>query len=87
MKKTIQQGVRLVQQMHPYPFWVLLLFLYGAILSFLVCGLVTWFPEVLAHPHQADIVAQQWFSVGNALVGVGGVAAPVMDLILKKDVQ
>ena len=85
MKQLFREGSTLIHQMHAYPFWVLLLFLYGAIIAFGVSGLVAWMPWMLSQPHQADFIAEQWFTAGNALLGVGGVTAPVMDLILHKD--
>ena len=85
MKRGFRKGEVLVEKMHPYPFFILLLFLYGAIFAFLICGIVIWYPQILSQSHQADYIAEQWFAVGNTLLGVGGVTAPVMDLILHKD--
>ena len=87
MKQLFHKGSILLQQMHAYPFGVLLLFLYGAIIAFAVSGVVAWMPWVLTQPHQADFVAEQWFTAGNAFLGVGGITAPVMDLILHSDTK
>ncbi len=81
----MKQVLVMVQQMHGYPFWVLIGFLYFGILLFGLCGTVMWFPALIPDVYLRLHVGKTLFDLGSAMVGVGGLTAPVMDLILHYD--
>ncbi len=73
--------------MNAYPFWVLVGLLYLSILLFASCGVIMWMPSLVPDPFLRYQIGQTLFSLGSSTVGIGGITAPVMDLILHHDIN
>jgi len=78
---------KILDHIHPYPFYVMVVCLYLAILMFALCGVVMWFPQILQYPHTYFQIGRQLFELGHSLIAVGGITAPIMDLILHHDID
>ena len=85
MKKVKNYIFPFIDGMHPYPFWLFIGFLYSSIVLFGLCGVVMWVPDFLPRLHTREAVAEALFQYANALLAVGGILAPLMDLILHHD--
>lgn len=78
---------RLIGQMHPYPFWVLIGFLYAGIVTFSLCGFVTWYHGVIPDTCERLLWGRTLFELGTAFIGIGGITAPLMDIIIRHDID
>ncbi|MBR6548225.1 MAG: hypothetical protein IKT68_01650 [Clostridia bacterium] len=87
MKRRISALVTVLDMVHDYPMKVMIISVYLSILAFTVCGIVTWFPSVLSQPYLSINIGSRLFELGNALLCVGGITAPLMDLILHYDID
>ncbi len=87
MKRWISTVVMMLDMVHDYPMKVMIISVYLSILAFAVCGIVTWFPSVLNQPYLSANIGSKLFELGNALLCVGGITAPLMDLILHYDID
>ncbi len=85
MKQILEKIQPMLLQINPYPFWVLTGCLYGAIAAFALCSGVMWLPWLPEDPHRAMVLGESLFQIGNTFLAVGGITAPIMDLILHKD--
>ena len=87
LKKVMNDIIPLFHQMHPYPFWMLIGFLYTAILLFGLCGGVMWIPRLIPEPHIRESIGELLFQSANCLLAIGGILSPLMDLILQHDLK
>ena len=87
MKKVLHTITPMLNQVHTYPFWIFLGFLYASIGAFAMCALVMWFPAGFGLSGGHRLVGEALFETGMGLFTVGGITAPMMDLILHFDID
>jgi hypothetical protein len=85
VKTVMNEIMPLFHQMHPYPFWMLIGFLYTAILLFGLCGGVMWIPRLIPEPHVRESIGELLFQSANCLLAIGGILSPLLDLIIHHD--
>lgn len=87
MKKALHRVIHWTDQIHAYPFGVLLFFLYAAIITYIACAVTIWFPGSFTTADDSFFLAQQLFDTATGLLTAGGIAAPLMDLICHYDLD
>ncbi len=87
MKKTLKTLFLYIEQIHSYPFWLFLIFLYASIIAFGACALFSWFPHYFPDINGAMITGEILFESGIGLLTIGCITAPIMDLILHIDID
>lgn len=87
MKKTLQILFSFINQVHSYPFWVFIIFLYASIFTFGVCALICWFPFLFPSIHNPYEIGMMLLESGIGLLTIGCITAPIMDLVLHIDID
>ncbi len=87
MKNFAKTLITYINQVHSYPFWLFLFFLYASIFTFSVCALFCWFPQSFSNVNTAMITGEILFESGLGLFTIGCITAPVMDIILHVDID
>lgn len=77
---------RLIQQMHPFPFWVMIGFLYAGIVGFTLCCFVTWHQGLTLDVYERLFFGSVLFELSSSFIAIGGITAPLMDLIIRHDI-
>ncbi len=70
-----------IQNIHPYPFWILVVCIYASILCFAGCGAVVWF-ALSSFPRG---IGGMLFEAGFGFLALGGICVPLMDMIIQHD--
>ena len=82
MKTILQQVRQTVAGMHPFPQWVLVGFVYAAVITYTLCaaaGFGLW-----GDPCEATARAQALFETGTGFLAAGGLGVPLMDLMWRR---
>lgn len=87
MKKFIKTFISYINQVHSYPFWLFIFFLYASIVTFGASALLAWMPHLFANGNTADLTTAVLFESAVGLLAVGCITAPVMDIILHVDID
>ncbi len=87
MKNFIKTLVSYINQVHSYPFWLFVFFLYASIITFSACAVFSWFPHLLANYNTAVVTGEILFESAMGLLATGFITAPIMDLILHIDID
>ncbi len=87
MKNFAKTLISYVNQVHSYPFWLFIFFLYASIGTFTACAVFSWFPHLLANVNTAVVTAEILFESAVGLLAIGFITAPVMDIILHIDID
>ncbi len=87
MKNFTKTLVSYINQVHSYPFWLFIFFLYASIITFGACAVFSWFPHLLTNVNASVVTGEILFESAMGLLAIGFITAPVMDLILHIDID
>ena len=87
MKNFTKSLISYINQVHSYPFWLFIFFLYASILTFGASGVFSWYPNLLSNVNTSVITGEILFESAMGLLAIGFITAPIMDLILHIDID
>ncbi len=87
MKRLFKTLSLYIEEAHSYPFWLFIFFLYASIFTFIICGLLAWFPEVFSCIYTTKITSTVLFESAMGLLLIGFITAPIMEIILRMDLD